>query len=173
MRIADHSFERVKNRRNRPAVLTFTLLILASVLLIGCTEVAQPTATAVVFDPTPAPPGTRELVLAGGSGVDLAALAKPVELPDGDATSGEALHTSLGCAACHSTADDVIVGPGWQGLYARAGDRTDLEADDYLVQSITKPSTFIVEGFTNVMPAFDYLSDQELADLIAFVKANQ
>ena len=173
MRIADHSFERVKNRRNRPAVLTFTLLILASVLLIGCTEVAQPTATAVVFDPTPAPPGTRELVLAGGSGVDLAALAKPVELPEGDATSGEALHTSLGCAACHSTADDVIVGPGWQGLYARAGDRTDLEADDYLVQSITKPSTFIVEGFTNVMPAFDYLSDQELADLIAFVKANQ
>ncbi len=173
MRIADHSFERVKNRLNRPAVLTFTLLILASVLLIGCTEVAQPTATAVVFDPTPAPPGTRELVLAGGSGVDLAALAKPVELPEGDATSGEALHTSLGCAACHSTADDVIVGPGWQGLYARAGDRTDLEADDYLVQSITKPSTFIVEGFTNVMPAFDYLSDQELADLIAFVKANQ
>ena len=174
MRIADHSFERTKKNRHRPAVLSITLLILASVLLVGCTEVANPTATAVVFDPTPAPPGTRELVLAGGSGADLSALvAQPIELPPGDASSGEALHTSLGCAACHSVADDVIVGPGWQGLYARAGDRTDLEADDYLVQSITKPSKFIVEGFTNVMPAFDYLSDQELADLIAFVEANQ
>lgn len=174
MRIADHSFERTKKNRHRPAVLSFILLILASVLFVGCTEVANPTATAVVFDPTPAPPGTRALVLAGGSGADLSALvAQPIELPPGDAGSGEALHTSLGCAACHSIADDVIVGPGWQGLYARAGDRTDLEADDYLVQSITKPSKFIVEGFTNVMPAFDYLSDQELADLIAFVKANQ
>ena len=174
MRIADHSFERTKKNRHRPAVLSFTLLILASVLLVGCTEVANPTATAVVFDPTPAPPGTRALVLAGGTGADLSALvAQPLELPPGDASSGEALHTSLGCAACHSVADDVIVGPGWQGLYARAGDRTDLEADEYLVQSITKPSKFIVEGFTNVMPAFDYLSDQELADLIAFVEANQ
>ncbi len=174
MRIADHSFVRVKKSRYRPAVLTLTLLILASVLLIGCTEVANPTATAVVFDPTPAPPGTRALVLAGGSGADLSALAaQPIELPPGDANSGEALHTSLGCAACHSVGEDVIVGPGWKGLYARAGERTDLDAEDYLVQSITKPSKFIAEGFTNVMPAFDYLSDQELADLIAFVKANQ
>lgn len=174
MRIADHSFVRVKKSRNRLAVLSFTLLILASALLIGCTEVANPTATAVVFDPTPAPPGTRELVLAGGSGADISALvAQPIELPEGDASSGEELHTSLGCAACHSVGEDVIVGPGWKGLYARAGERTDLEADDYLVQSITKPSKFIAEGFTNVMPAFDYLSDQEIADLIAFVKANQ
>ena len=59
-----------------------------------------------------------------------------------------------------------------RGLYARAGERTELEAEDYLIQSITKPSAFIAEGFTNVMPAFDYLSDQELADLIAFVQAN-
>ena len=129
MRIADQSFVRVKNSRYRPAVLTLTLLILASVLLTGCTEVANPTATAVVFDPTPAPPGTRALVLAGGSGADLSALvAQPIELPPGDANSGEALHTSLGCAACHSVADDVIVGPGWQGLYARAGDRTELRS---------------------------------------------
>ncbi len=174
MRIADHSFVRVKKSRYRPAALNFTLLILASVFLIGCAEVANPTATAVVFDPTPAPPGTRALVLAGGSGADLSALAaQPIELPPGDASNGEALHTSLGCAACHSVGDDVIVGPGWKGLYGRAGTRTDLGTDDYLVQSITKPSKFIVEGFTNVMPAFDYLSDQELADLIAFVEANQ
>ena len=173
MRIVGNPFERGKTVSRRFLALSITFVISASVILSGCTEVANPTATAVVFEPTPAPPGTRALVLAGGAGVDLAALAEPVELPDGDAGNGEALHTSLGCAACHSVGEDVIVGPGWKGLYARAGERTDMEADDYLVEAITKPSKHIVEGFTNVMPAFDYLSDQEVADLIAFVKANQ
>ncbi len=173
MRIAGNSFERGKPVGRRVTFLSLILMILASVVWAGCTEVANPTATAVVFEPTPAPPGTRALVLAGGADVDLAALAQPVELPEGDASNGEALHTSLGCAACHSVGEDVIVGPGWKGLYARAGERTDQEADDYLVEAITKPSKYIVDGFTNVMPAFDYLSDQEVADLIAFVKANQ
>ena len=174
MRIADHSFERVKKSRGRLSVATLTLLIFASLLFAGCNELAKPTATAVAFEPTPAAPGTRDLVLAGASAADLAAFAaEPIELPEGEASNGEQLHTTLGCAACHSIDDDVIVGPGWQGLYARAGERTDLDAEDYIVQSITKPSKFIAEGFTNVMPAFDYLSDQELADLIAFVKANE
>ena len=171
MRIAGHSHKRVKFNRNHKTVATLTVILLAFVLITACTETHNPTATPVVFDPTPAPPGTRELVLAG-SAIDIAALSQPRELPEGNATSGEQLHTTLGCAACHSTDDDTIVGPGWQGLYNRAAQRTELEAEDYLVESITKPSAFIPEGFTNVMPAFDYLSDQELADLIAFVKAN-
>lgn len=174
MPIARFSFKRIGKSRGKTAAASLIALLLASVLIAGCTEVPNPTATAVTFDPTPAAPGTRDLVLAGASSADIAAFAaEPVELPEGDATNGEALHTSLGCAACHSVGEDVIVGPGWKGLYARAGERTDLEAENYLVQSITKPSKFIPEGFTNVMPAFDYLSDQELADLIAFVKANQ
>ena len=173
LHIADYWFKRIKSGSKIATTTSLIVLLVASALVVGCTEVAKPTATAVVFDPTPAPPGTRDLVLAGGSVVDIAALAQPVELPEGDAGNGEALHTSLGCAACHSAGDDVIVGPGWKGLYARAGERTELDAEEYLAQSITKPSKFIVEGFTNVMPAFDYLSDQELADLIAFVEANQ
>ncbi len=174
MRIAGISFKRVKKSRGRAAAAGLMVLVLASVLTAACTEVPNPTATAVSFEPTPAAPGTRDLVLAGASAADLAAFAaEPIELPEGNASNGEALHTSLGCAACHSVADDVIVGPGWKGLYARAGERTELEAEDYLVQSIIKPSSYIAEGFTNVMPAFDYLSDQELADLIAFVKANE
>lgn len=171
LRIARNSLKRVQSKRNLISVASLTVLLLASVLLSACTEVFNPTATPVVFDPTPAPPGTRELVLAG-SAIDIATLSQPRELPEGSAANGEALHTTLGCAACHSTADDTIVGPGWKGLYTRAGERTELDADDYLIQSITKPSSYIAEGFTNVMPAFDYLSDQELADLLAFVKAN-
>lgn len=174
MPIAGFSFKRVEKSRGRIAAASLIVLLIASVVIAGCTEVPNPTATPVAFDPTPAAPGTRDLVLAGASAADIAAFAaEPIMLPEGDASNGEALHTSLGCAACHSVGDDVIVGPGWKGLYTRAGERTDLAAEDYLVQSITKPSKFIAEGFTNVMPAFDYLSDQELADLIAFVKANE
>ena len=173
MHIAGIGFLRAKTGRIFIVISNLALLLVASVLLAGCAEVAKPTATAVAFEPTPAAPGTRDLVLAGASAADLAAFAaEPVELPEGNSSNGEALHTTLGCAACHSTGDDVIVGPGWKGLYTRAGERTDLEAGDYLIQSITKPSKFIAEGFTNVMPAFDYLSDQELADLLAFVEAN-
>ena len=174
MRIAANSLKKLTNNRGKAASAGLIILLLASLIVAGCTEVPNPTATAVTFEPTPAAPGTRDLVLAGASSADIAAFAaEPIELPEGNAANGEALHTSLGCAACHSVADDVIVGPGWKGLYARAGERTDLGAEDYLVQSITKPSKYIAEGFTNVMPAFDYLSEQELADLIAFVKANE
>ena len=172
MRIAGNWSKSVSLTR-RAKIAALAVAIISVVVLSGCTEVANPTATAVVFEPTPAPAGSRELVLAGASAADIAALAKPIELPEGNAASGEELHTSLGCAACHSVGEDVVVGPGWKGLYSRAGERTEMEADDYLVKSITKPSSYIVEGFTNVMPAFDYLSDQELADLIAFVKANE
>ena len=160
------------NLRRRIAAGAAIVVAVAAILTTACAEVPNPTATAVVFDPTPAPAGSRELVLSGASAADIAALAQTVELPEGDAANGEQLHTTLGCAACHSIGEDVVVGPGWQGLYDRAGERTDADADDYLVTSITKPASYIVDGFTNVMPAFDYLSDQELADLIAFVKAN-
>ena len=160
-------------RHGKTAVATLIAILIASIAIAGCTEVPNPTATAVPFDPTPAAPGSRALVLSGASAADIAAFAaEPVELPEGDATNGEALHTSLGCAACHSIGEDVIVGPGWKNLYTRAAERTDLDADQYLIESITKPSKFLAKGFTNVMPAFDYLTNQELADLIAFVKAN-
>ena len=151
------------------------IAIVASVAiaLTACTEIIQPTATPVEFDPTPAPAGTRAQVLAGGDPIALAALAQPKELPPGDADSGEGLYTGLGCTACHTLGSDTLVGPGFQGIYARAATRTELSADDYISESLTKPAAFLVDGFTNVMQVFDYLSDQEIADIIAFLKTVQ
>lgn len=154
----------------RARAIRFVLALSASLALFGCTEVVQPTSTPVVFEPTPAPAGTRAQVLAGGDPLLIAAMAQPQELPPGDAESGNALYTDLGCTACHTLGSDTNVGPGFQGVYARAATRTDLSADDYIVESITRPSAFIVDGYTNVMQVFDYLSDQELADLVAFLK---
>ena len=145
----------------------------AAVALAACTEIIQPTATPVEFEPTPAPAGTRAQVLAGGDALALVALAQPKELPPGDAASGQDLYTGLGCTACHTLGSDTLVGPGFQGIYARAATRTDLSADDYISESLTKPAAFLVDGFTNVMQVFDYLSDQEIADIIAFLKTVQ
>ena len=144
--------------------------LFACFAVIGCTEVVQPTSTPIVFEPTPAPAGTRAQVLAGGDPLLVALMAQPQELPPGNAATGNALYSDLGCTACHTLGADTNVGPGFQGVYARAGTRTELSADDYIVESITRPSAYIVEGYTNVMQVFDYLSDQELADLIAFLK---
>ena len=147
--------------------------ICVAIAMIGCTEVVQPTSTPVPFDPTAAPVGTRAQVLAGGDPLALAALAQPKELPPGDADSGNDLYTTLGCTACHTLTSETVVGPGFQDVYERAATRTDLSADDYLVESITRPSAHIVDGFSNVMQVFDYLTDQELADLLAFLKTVQ
>lgn len=146
------------------------VIAMASAMLMGCIEVAQPTATPVTFDPTPAAPGTRALVLAGGSEIDIAALSQPRELPEGDSASGESLYNVLGCTACHTLTDENLIGPGFKDVYERVGSRTDLSADEYIVQSLTKPSAYIVDGFPNSMQVFDYLTDRELADIIAFLK---
>ena len=63
-----------------------------------------------------------------------------------------------------------MVGPGLAGVYDRAGTRTSLDAEAYLVQSIREPSVYLVEGFAALMPAFDQLSDQDIQDLIAYLK---
>lgn len=152
------------------AIATALVVAVVAIALGACTEVAQPTSTPVVFEPTSAPAGTRAQVLAGGDPLLIAMLSQPQELPEGDAASGEELYTSLGCVACHTLTDEMLVGPGFRGVYERAATRTDLSAEDYLVESITQPAAFVVEGFTNSMQVFDYLSDQELADLVAFLQ---
>ena len=46
----------------------------------------------------------------------------------------------------------------------------DLDARAYLEQSLVAPDAFVVEGFeAGVMPAYDTLPAQDLADLIAFL----
>lgn len=159
--------------RARRTAIGLAVAICGALALVACTEIVQPTATAVVFEPTPAPAGTRAQVLAGGDPLLLAAIAQPKELPPGDAAAGEGLYTSLGCTACHTLDSETVVGPGFQGVYARAATRTELSADDYIVESLTKPAAYLVDGFTNVMQVFDYLSDQEIADIIAFLKTVQ
>ena len=148
--------------------------------------------------PTPTPGGTFELPplkLPGGVPVQptLEATAPAVEgaiVPD--ANRGATLFTSsIGCSGCHSTSTDTIVGPGLSGLKDRAKDRisqisaaprggsaTDagtqrnllFTAEDYAESSIMDSQRYIVPGFEAVaMPDFSDLSQQDVADLVAYV----
>jgi mono/diheme cytochrome c family protein len=112
-----------------------------------------------------------------GVGSDIA-----IQLPQGDAQSGEALATSQGCAACHITAP---VGPPWAanadqpGIGARAETRLQdpgytgkaASAEQYLLESIVRPHDYLVPPYQALMPAnyAETLTAQQVADLIAFM----
>lgn len=105
-----------------------------------------------------------------------------VELPAGDAAHGEALATSIGCAACHILAP---VGPAWAasadlpGIGERGAQRiadpaytgSAESAEQYILESIVQSGVFIVPNYANVMPN-NYgttLGKQDVADLIAYM----
>jgi len=86
---------------------------------------------------------------------------------------GEYLFVNQGCSGCHSLGEEVIVGPGMKGLYARSEGMVDgLSADEYIYQSIVYPNEYVVEGYpANVMPqVFINLSEEELNGLVSYLK---
>ncbi len=88
---------------------------------------------------------------------------------------GEALAKAKGCTACHSLDGSTVVGPTWKGLYGSRvdlADGTTVTADDaYLRESISNPNAKIVKGFQpNVMPTLP-LTEQEVSDLIEYIKS--
>lgn len=103
------------------------------------TVVAQPTATTQSFNP--------------GTVV-------------GNSTRGAGLFSSQGCVGCHSTGDAAGAGPGLGGVKGRAA---ALGGDEYLIESIKDPSAVVVDGFSPIMASFASLSDQEMADLVAYL----
>jgi cytochrome c oxidase subunit 2 len=99
----------------------------------------------------------------------LASAGKP------DATHGGTLYQESGCKACHSLDGAKGVGPTWRGLFGsqvKLADGSTVTADEaYLTESIKLPGAKTVEGFpANAMPSFAYLTDGQVADLVAFIE---
>jgi cytochrome c oxidase subunit 2 len=87
---------------------------------------------------------------------------------------GQALVVANGCAACHTTNGSPGIGPTWFALSGRQETMTDgtvITVDDaYLHESIAAPQAKIVRGFENqLMPAYNF-SDEQIADIIAYIK---
>ena len=144
------------------------LLLVASIatlfVIAACSEEVIPTQEPVEFDPTAA----AEVDRPDSSGDGDEPVVEAPDLSVGDAEAGKNLFVT--CSACHATDDNKVVGPGLGGVYARAGDRTALDADAYIEQSIREPNAFVVDGFSPLMPSFDYLSESDVTNLIAYLK---
>ncbi|HEY3474396.1 MAG TPA: cytochrome c oxidase subunit II [Anaerolineales bacterium] len=87
---------------------------------------------------------------------------------------GQALVAANGCAACHSINGAPGIGPTWFGLFGRQERLTDgsvVTADEeYIHESIVAPQAKIVAGFENqLMPVYQF-TDEQVADIIAYIK---
>jgi len=98
-------------------------------------------------------------------------------LPPGDPVHGAVLFSQSvngapPCTTCHTMDESVLVGPGLKGFGARAGTRISGEsAEQYTLESITQPASYLVPGFSNVMynQYATALTPQDIADLVAYL----
>lgn len=86
---------------------------------------------------------------------------------------GEALVSQNGCLGCHTVDGSANQGPTWLGLYGsqvQLADGSVVTADDaFITESILQPQAKIVAGFETVqMPVYEF-SEEQLADIIAYI----
>lgn len=87
---------------------------------------------------------------------------------------GQALVAASGCVACHSTDGSEGIGPTWLGLFGHEvllSDGSVVTADEaYIHESIKAPQAKIVAGFENqLMPIYGF-TDEQINDIVAFIK---
>ena len=136
---------------SRRMILVLSVVMTLSLVAVACSDGETPFATVA---PTSDSGGQQPTTAPADNGNDNGG---------GDAANGQALFTTNGCSACHSTGTDTVVGPGLAGVSQR-GD------DAYLTESIKSPNAVVAEGFAPLMPAFPALSDGNVADLVAYLK---
>ena len=93
------------------------------------------------------------------------------ETPEG---RGKALTAQNACTACHTLDGSAGLGPTWKGLYGsqvELADGTIVTADDaFLAESILEPQATIVSGYEAVlMPAYEF-TDEQIADILAYLQ---
>ena len=87
---------------------------------------------------------------------------------------GQALVIANGCAACHSITGAAGIGPTWFGLFGHEvelTDGSDVIADEaYIHESIKAPQAKIVAGFENqLMPTYGF-TDEQIDDIVSYIK---
>jgi cytochrome c oxidase subunit 2 len=91
--------------------------------------------------------------------------------PGGGAAVDGAAVFAANCTSCHSTGADAVLGPGLAGVGDRAASQVSgLSADEYLEQSLREPGAVVVDGFPDLMPAWDHLDDDTIDALITYLK---
>jgi cytochrome c oxidase subunit 2 len=97
--------------------------------------------------------------------------AAAAQTPEG---RGRALAVQNGCLGCHTVDGAALTGPTWFNLVGRQEQLTDgttvIVDDAYIHESILQPQAKLVAGFESVlMPTYTF-SDEQVADIIAYIK---
>ncbi|MCA2002482.1 MAG: cytochrome c oxidase subunit II [Chloroflexi bacterium] len=97
--------------------------------------------------------------------------AEAAKTPEGQ---GKSLTVKNGCIGCHSLDGSKMTGPTWLGLFGEEvllNDGSTVISDEaYIAESILNPKAKEVKGFApTVMPAYP-LTDEEIANIIAYLK---
>lgn len=97
------------------------------------------------------------------------------EVDDPEGKKGRIVFVQAGCNACHM---NTAVGkdyPDLRGLYGskvKLQDGKEVVADEaYLRESIVNPNKQIVAGYQANMTAYSYLSEEQINQLIAYIRA--
>ncbi len=90
---------------------------------------------------------------------------------------GRKLAGEKGCLGCHSLDGSPGVGPTFKGLMGRrqvvvtkGAERSITVDDDYLRRSIIDPQADLIKGFQPIMPPFADLKNDEIEELVEFIK---
>jgi mono/diheme cytochrome c family protein len=145
-------------------------MVTAMFVISACGQALEPTPTAVTFSPTKAAGAAPGGSTGGSTAPAPTATTAPAA---GDPDAGQATFAA-NCAACHSTTDQQIVGPGLGGVATRAATReAGLSAEQYITKSIKEPNSFVVDGFAAIMPQLTNLTDGDIANLVAYLMTLQ
>jgi len=84
-----------------------------------------------------------------------------------------ALLETNGCLSCHSSDGSEAIGPTFKGISQRQvtlmrdGEEVTVEVDAaYLRRALLEPNAELVKGYPGIMPAADYLSDEEIDAIV-------
>ena len=142
------------------------LMVLAMFVISACGQALEPTPTAVTFSPTKAAGAAPGSSTGGTTAPAPTATSAPAAADPG---AGQAVFAA-NCAACHSTTDQQVVGPGLGGVATRAATREPgLSAEAYIAKSIKEPNAFVVEGFAPIMPQLTNLSEGDIQNVVAYL----
>ncbi|GIV08100.1 MAG: hypothetical protein KatS3mg019_0191 [Fimbriimonadales bacterium] len=94
---------------------------------------------------------------------------------DPEAAKGKLVFVQVGCNACHMSPAVGKDYPDLRGLYGsevKLKDGSTVIADEeYLRESIINPNKKIVAGYPPSMPPYNYLKEEQINQLIAYIKS--
>jgi mono/diheme cytochrome c family protein len=101
-----------------------------------------------------------------------AAATTPTAQPSGNPAAGEQVFKTSDCVGCHTTTDQKLVGPGLKGVMDGKGAYGDKLPNGKPVSEQNAIEWIKVGGVGKIgqMPAHTDLTQQQLLDLVAYLK---